>query len=29
MGYQRLWMLETRQKDLAEDASVDAKSQVA
>ena len=29
MGYQQLWMLEAKLKDLAEDASVDTRSQVA
>jgi len=29
MGNQQLWMLEAKLKDLAEDASVDTKSQVA
>jgi putative transposase len=29
MGYQQLWMLEAKLKDLAEDATVDTKSQVA
>jgi len=29
MGYQQLWMLEAKLKDLAEDASVDTQSQVA
>jgi len=29
MGYQQLWMLEAKLKDLAEEASVDTKSQVA
>lgn len=29
MGYQHLWMLEAKLKDLAEDASVDTRSQVA
>jgi len=29
MGYQHLWMLEAKLKDLAEDASVDTKPQVA
>ena len=29
MGYQYLWMLEAKLKDLAEDASVDTQSQVA
>jgi len=28
MGYQQLWMLEAKLKDLAEEASVDTKSQV-
>jgi putative transposase len=29
MGYQQLWMLEAKLKDLAEEASVDSRSQVA
>jgi len=29
MGHQQLWMLEAKLKDLAEDATVDTKSQVA
>ena len=29
MGYQQLWMLEAKLRDLAEDATVDTKSQVA
>jgi hypothetical protein len=29
MGYQQLWMLEAKLRDLAEDATVDAESQVA
>jgi hypothetical protein len=29
MGYQQLWMLEAKLKDLAEHASVDTQSQVA
>jgi putative transposase len=29
MGYQQLWMLEAKLQDLAEDASVDTRSQVA
>ena len=29
MGYQQLWMLEAKLKDLAEDAAVDSRSQVA
>ena len=29
MGYQQLWILEAKLKDLAEDASVDTQSQVA
>jgi len=29
MGYQHLWMLEAKLKDLGEDASVDTRSQVA
>jgi hypothetical protein len=29
MGYQQLWMLEAKLKDLAEDGSVDTRSQVA
>jgi hypothetical protein len=29
MGYQHLWMLDAKLKDLADDASVDTRSQVA
>jgi hypothetical protein len=29
MGHQQLWMLDAKLKDLAEDASVDTRSQVA